>query len=55
MTNWKATLDHNGAPIELILKAKTYADAFIIAQEKYPAARITSIKPIGPVINKKKK
>jgi hypothetical protein len=55
MTNWKVTLENNGATVEFTLKAKTYADAFINAQSKYPAGRITSIKPIEPLVAKSKK
>jgi hypothetical protein len=44
MTNWKVKAVHKNKSIEFSVKAKTYAEAYIKAQLKYPECRIMSIQ-----------
>ncbi len=46
MDNWKISIEHCGEIIELYLKAKSYADAFIKVGLNYPNCSVVSIKPI---------
>lgn len=55
MDNWNISIEHCGVIIELELKAKSYADAFIKVGLNYPNCSIISIKPIRLVKKTKEK
>jgi hypothetical protein len=55
MSNWKIVLSHNGKNVELIIKAKSYSEAYLNVGVEYPESRILSIKLIKRPANKKNK
>jgi hypothetical protein len=44
MYNWKVIIEHAGIIFELLIKAKSYSDAYINSEMSYPDCRIISIK-----------
>ena len=49
MTNWKVTLELNGATIVIDVKAKSFSDAYINSQIEHPGSKVLSIKEVEPV------
>lgn len=55
MDKWKISIEHCGEIIELELKAKSYADAFIRVGLNYPNCSVVSIKPIRSIKKNKER
>ena len=55
MDKWKISIEHCGEIIELNIKAKSYAAAYIKVGLEYPNCSVVSIKPIRQESNFDKK
>jgi len=46
MKNWKIKIEYNNKTIEILIEARTYSDAYISAEIKYPGCVVKSVSEI---------